>query len=462
MTVSSSKKHVVCHSVSVVAPAHPVPPYDYFLSNFDLFFVSAPMYWQTVYYFRTKTIDPETPSTQSLKASLSKALSIYPILAGRLKMGDAGRIEVDVNGKGIPFIEASTEASLDDWTSLHVCDIEEDLNPKNAFITNIFTAPLIRVQFTTFICGGIALGFSSLHTIGDGLAITEFVKTWGEIHRGAQISTPPHFESIKLMARNPPIANIPSADKVLSACIPAANYDLPTVPEQKSLRYKNVSFPIERHMIDKCIEHVEGGAFSYGSSTSFEALSALFWAVVTRAQGVEDSAMTTYIFPMNVRGRSQPPLPKGYFGNSIILNQASATAKDIKSNHFSFAASLIRKRKQMMEPEFVQSAIDWMELRLQQQQEIGENFGTSTESKLMNTSFANFPVYDTDFGWRKLDHFEFTILDEIPVDGLLYIMPPPPDASKHSRVVKLRLREDHLKHLLHDPDFLLFFPTKEC
>ncbi|KAJ7533762.1 hypothetical protein O6H91_13G063800 [Diphasiastrum complanatum] len=451
-------KNVVCITVSTVVPKHPVvPATNYFLSNLDLLFVSGEAYMQSVYYFRTKKDDPITPSIQSLKDSLSELLSVYPVFAGRLKSGkEEGRLEVDVNGEGVPFIEATTEASLDDWPDLHLCDIEEDLNPKDPLVHNIFTAPLLRVQFTSFKCGGIALGLSSLHVITDGLAIIEFLKAWGELHRGAQISTPPQCESIRLRPRNHPTVNVSSADEIFCSSKPVDWSQLSNLLG-KSIRCKNIVFRIERPMIDKCIEDVEIGAFSYGKASSFEALSGLLWTAVTRARGLEDSAVTTYGFAVNVRGRLQPPLAKGYFGNAVILTQVTAKAKDIKSNHFSFAASIIHKRLQMVDPEFIQSAIDWVELKLQQQQQVNVGFDTTNGSVLMNTSWSNFPVYEIDFGWRKLDHFEFVIWDSFPGDGFVFILPSHPSAGERSREVKLRLREDHLERLMHDYYFQLYF-----
>ncbi|KAJ7533761.1 hypothetical protein O6H91_13G063700 [Diphasiastrum complanatum] len=449
-------KNVVYNSVSTIVPKHPVPTTSYFLSNLDHLFVSTEAYMHTVYYFRTKKDDPITPSIPRLKESLSELLSVYPVFAGRLKSGKEGRLEVDVNGDGVPFTEATTEASLDDWPDLHFCDIEEDLNPKDQLVHNIFTAPLLRVQFTSFQCGGIALGFSSLHIIADGLAVIEFLKAWGELHRGAQISRPPQFESIRLRARNHPTVNFSSADEIFCSSKPI-HWSQSSNLLGTSIRCKNIVFQIERPMIDKCIEDVETGAFSYGKASSFEALSGLLWTAVTRARGLEDSAVTAYGFSVSVRGRLQPPLSKGYFGNAIFLTQVTATANDIKSNHFSFAASLIHKRLQMVDPEFIQSAIDWIELKLQQQHHVNVGFNTTNGSVLVNTSWSNFPVYEIDFGWRKLDHFEFTICDSFPGDGLFFILPPHPRAGERAREVKLRLREDHLESLMHDHYFQLYF-----
>ncbi|KAJ7533779.1 hypothetical protein O6H91_13G064400 [Diphasiastrum complanatum] len=458
--MTSDNKEVVREFICKICPSQTRPNYTYFLSNLDLLFALNPEYIRKVFYFRTKGADGVSKlSIQSLKDSLSRVLSLYPILAGRLKKGESGRLKVDVNGEGIPFIEAKTNARLEDWQDLRLCDIQQELNPKDSFIRDICKAPPIRVQVTTFSCGSIALGLSSLHILADGLSTIEFVKAWGEIHRGAEVSNKPQFESMRLRARDPPQVSILSADEIFASCKPLVS--LPSsAPVNSSIGYRTTTFRISRRMIDKCIKDVETGAFSCGPPSSFEALSALFWRAVTRARGVEDSSFTTYVFPVSLRGRLQPPLPKGYFGNAVILAQVTAAAKDIKSNDFSFAASLIHKRVQMVDSEFIQSAIDWMELRLQQQHAIGVGFEL-TGKNLINTSFANFPVYEIDFGWRKLDHFEFTMHEDSPVDGLLYILPSPPDAGgDNSREVKLRLREDHLERMLHDPQFQPYFPQE--
>jgi len=60
--------------------------------------------------------------------------------------------------------------------------------PSNAFVESVITEagePLFRVCITPLTGGGIIMGYSISHAIGDGFTIQTFLKTWAEYYRGS-------------------------------------------------------------------------------------------------------------------------------------------------------------------------------------------------------------------------------------------------------------------------------------
>ena len=96
---------------TMVRPTQDTHEGTLWLSNADL--LMPRMHTPSVYFYRpngsTNFFEP-----QILKEALSKALVHFYPIAGRLKINEDGRIEIERNGKGVLFIEAETDAVLDD------------------------------------------------------------------------------------------------------------------------------------------------------------------------------------------------------------------------------------------------------------------------------------------------------------------------------------------------------------
>ncbi|KAJ7532041.1 hypothetical protein O6H91_14G069700 [Diphasiastrum complanatum] len=426
---------------------------------------------QLASYFRASITDPGevTGLMKSLKESLARTLDVFPALAGRLsKENGTGRLKLDVNGAGIPFFEASIDARMDEWEHLFYSPVEEQLNPMDHYVPDVLEVPLCRVQVTIFSCGGVAIGFSALHTAFDGLGAVEFLIAWGEIHRGLAISTPPDFSTELLKARNPPEVRMQMPEIITSLFEEsrAAASSVPTPPlfpdgafnPSNFLGGKTILLHLSAKMVDQCVKEVEEGAHSYGHVSSFEAISALVWTAITRARVPPEDEITNYTFPVNIRGegRWEPPLPRGYFGNAVMNSMATAKVENILSNDISFAAQTIHKVIQQVTPEFVRSAMDWIELQMQEGLSIGRLKQLSPCS-VGSTSFANFPISSIDFGFGNLLHLGQTMIPMMTQLGAVQLLPSP-GGDRRSRQVVIGLPEPAMSRLLEDEDFVRYFP----
>ncbi|KAL2901338.1 BAHD acyltransferase DCR [Bienertia sinuspersici] len=113
--------------------------------------------------------------------------------------------------------------------------------------------------------------------------------------------------------------------------------------------YKSSRPPIRErnfHFISESISKLKAKANEESSTddiSSFQALSALVWRSMARANRLpHDQVIYNYILA-NIRERIDPPLPKYYFGNCIKVLTISTTAGELLDNNLGWGASLLHQ-----------------------------------------------------------------------------------------------------------------------
>ncbi|KAK7246931.1 hypothetical protein RIF29_41802 [Crotalaria pallida] len=116
-----------------------------------------------------------------LKKSLSKVLSIYYPLAGRLKDKS-----IECNDQGVSLLVTRTNSNL---SKILQNPIETLLNP--LFPDELpwkdmgSSASLLAIQINFFACGGIAIGLCMSHKVGDISTLFNFVNDWAALNRNS-------------------------------------------------------------------------------------------------------------------------------------------------------------------------------------------------------------------------------------------------------------------------------------
>ncbi|KAJ7555433.1 hypothetical protein O6H91_05G037200 [Diphasiastrum complanatum] len=445
-----TRQRVTLKSTHTVIPAKPTPgPCLHFLSNINLLYTEL-FYDPMVFYFRTGS-----DAIDSLKASLSQALVHYPFLAGRVSTGEDGRLCVDCNDKGILLIEAVADARLDEWDSLINCPLETDLNIEDTSITDSSNAPILRIQLTTFQCGGLAIGYSWWHLCIDNPDCFRFMKSWFELHRGLDISSEPSFDSRLLKARSPPcithsVKDYISISKQLSAEETSGSYhNAPIVSPDLQVR----TFHVKADVLRELLQEVQKGPWGYELPTSFECLAALCWKTMTEARDLADNCLTTYSYPINIRGIWQPSLHSGFFGNACHISCVRAKAGDVKQNDLSYVAKLLRDDSQATTSDYLHSAVDFLQTAMDQGKTIGFNSDFYGGTDVQGTDFSLYPIYSLDFGEGPPLHFSFTMAP-IFGDCIAAIYPTP--HNDQERTVTICMGASHVQQLLDNPLFQRF------
>ncbi|KAF3449612.1 hypothetical protein FNV43_RR10343 [Rhamnella rubrinervis] len=212
--MASPSSHVAAISFQVkrcepelVVPAKPTPCEVKKLSEID----SQPgMRFQVpvIWFYKNSSnnnSDGRDP-VKVIREALGETLVYYYPLAGRLIEDDNKNLMVDCNGRGMMFIEASADVTLQ--------QLGPTIQPPFPYLDEvlynvpgsdgILGCPLLLIQVTRLVCGGFILASRINHAMCDGFGIFLFMNTLGEMAQGAQHpSVPPIWQRELLGARNP-------------------------------------------------------------------------------------------------------------------------------------------------------------------------------------------------------------------------------------------------------------------
>lgn len=377
-------------NVCMVKPSSPTAHQIAFLADVDILFINFHPSRRIIFYkLPDHVVWDYTSLVHSLKSSLSLALVHYYPWAGRLCIGPDDRLSLDCNDAGVKFVEAFTSIP---FANLEANDFQftpffNQLVPQHddhAFSKPDYLAdlPVLSVQVTRFLQGGLAIGFFQSHVIADGLSFWNFAKAWTESNRGMPISSSPVHMRTVLAREN----LIPSSEVGRPSC----RLSDPEVPPD-DLVHRTFHFSSDMIQNLKSIACKHGG----GRLTSFEVLCAHLWRQVVEAQAeTTDTQTVALMIPVDARRRLIPPLPANYFGNVVILGGVYAQARDLKEETLWTTATRIHE-----------SITSWGDkhcrLRLASTEHELDKVTNDMGSVLMVGGSTKFNVYETDFGWGK-------------------------------------------------------------
>ncbi|KAF5198827.1 omega-hydroxypalmitate O-feruloyl transferase-like [Thalictrum thalictroides] len=367
---------------TLVPPAEETPKGLYFLNNLDQ---NIAVIIKTIYCFKSEEMGNDRAG-EVLKDALAKVLVHYYPTAGRLTISSEGKLIVDCTGEGSVFVEAEANCTIEE-----IGDITEpDPVTLGKLVydipgaKNILEIPPLVAQVTKFKCGGFVLGLGMNHCLFDGIGAMDFVNAWGEIARGLALSVPPFLDRSFLKARSPPKIEFPHHEF-------AEIEDISNISDlyEEEMCYRSFCFDPEK------LERLKMNAMTDGDlhkCTTFEALSAFVWKSRCEALKMQPDQQVKLLFAVDGRSRFNPSLPKGYFGNGIVLTNSLCSSGDIVESPLSFTAGLIHKAVKMVTDSYMRSAIDYFEVTRAR---------PSLASTLLITTWSRLSFHVVDFGWGE-------------------------------------------------------------
>ncbi|XP_010554116.1 PREDICTED: omega-hydroxypalmitate O-feruloyl transferase [Tarenaya hassleriana] len=380
----ASQLDVLQKEPTLVKPISETQKGLYFLSNLDQ---NIAVIVRTIYCFKSEEKGNEE-AADVLKNALSKVLVHYYPLAGRLTICPEGKLIVDCTEEGVVFVEAEANCTMD--------EIGDITKPKPETLgklvydvpdaKNILEIPPVTAQVTKFKCGGFVLGLCMNHCMFDGIGAMEFVNSWGQTARGLPLTTPPFSDRTILRARNPP--KIEHLHQEFAEIDDKSNINALYAGEPMLYR----SFFFDQDKIKKLkLKATEDGEV-LDNCTTFEALSAFVWRARTKALKMLNDQKTKLLFAVDGRAKFEPPLPKGYVGNGIVLTNAICEAGELLEKPLAFAVGLVRDAIKMVTDGYMRSAIDYFEVTRAR---------PSLSSTLLITAWSRLSFHTTDFGWGE-------------------------------------------------------------
>ncbi|XP_044445571.1 putrescine hydroxycinnamoyltransferase 1 isoform X4 [Triticum aestivum] len=324
------------------------------LSALDLMLANRG-YTPLVHFYRrcpgTETTD-DFFSVTKLKTALGKALVGFYPMAGRLRVDANGRLEIDCNSKGMIFLVARSQLTIDDFS-----DLKPSPRLRRLFVPQMLSAEVCATQVTFFKCGGVALGTAVHHGTMDGISTFHFFQTWSTFSRDGDRA-------------------------VINLSQPLG----PVVNEVFTLRKDQLS----------TLKRICGGS---GVST-FSAVSAHLWQCMCLARQLPPNSTTRLAFAANIRRAMTPPFPDGYFGNAVINVSVADEARGIASGDLAYIAHRIKDTLGRVDDELVRSAVDYLELD-QAKRDNSPAIGNLLATDMRVVSWLSMPLYDVDFSWGK-------------------------------------------------------------
>ncbi|PNX94954.1 omega-hydroxypalmitate O-feruloyl transferase-like protein [Trifolium pratense] len=374
---------------TLVLPAEPTKKGLYFLSNLDQN-IAYPV--RTIYCYKSSSKGNEDVA-KVIKDSLSKILVHYYPMAGRLTISSEGKLIIDCTEEGVVFVEAEANCMMEDlgdMTKPNNIEILRKLVYDVPTAKNLLEIPPLLIQVTKFKCGGFVLGVNVNHCMNDGISAMQFVNSWSDIARGLDLKIPPFLDRTILKSRNPPQINFPHHEFAEIEDLSNTNK---LIQEEEEMVYKSFNFNESKLELLKKKATKDG---IVNKCSTFEALSAFVWRARTKTLNVHPNQEMKLLFAVDGRSKFVPQVPKGYFGNAIILSNAMCKAGELLKNPLSFSVEVIKRAIEMVTDSYMRSAIDYFEVKRSK---------PSLTSTLLITTWTRLSFHEADFGWGKPTSF---------------------------------------------------------
>ena len=285
---------------------------------------------------KTHDLELSSDPVTVISDALSRVLVYYYPLAGKLKRDSDGELRLNCNSSGVPFLSASANCELSSLDYLDGVAVEV----AEPFVfdwpaDDDGRHPLI-LQVTKFSCGGFTVGMGLSHSVCDGPGAAQFYRAMAELATGkTEPSVKPVWERERLVGKptKTPFQN--HIDKS----------SLATSPHLPFTEIEHGCFNVNRETIKRLKTSLMkecGDEF-----TTIEALSAYVWRSRFRALQFNSDGKTVFSLTVGSRGRLNPPLPDGYYGNAFAGAFVTMMGKDLNEGPLSRVCKLIKESKKI-------------------------------------------------------------------------------------------------------------------
>ncbi|KAL1535548.1 hypothetical protein AAHA92_28312 [Salvia divinorum] len=418
-------KITVSHSFPIISKCTVSPDQKSIQKHLKLSVSDLPML--SCHYIQKGVLLPPPPLPISsllslLKRSLSRSLSHFPPLAGRLTTDAAGHVYIHCNDAGADLIHADgSHLRVTDLLGSTSGDVPDAVKGCFSFDGAVSHAghfrPLLAVQVTE-LADGVFIACSVSHAVVDGTSFWNFFNTFAEVSRGVErISRSPDFrresvlisDAVLRLPEGGPVVTFsgddPIREKIFSFSSESILKLKTTVNYNVNLaemmgKQANDTLTTKRKAITPLIwiKNAVAGNMTADAAeiSSFQSLCALLWRAITRARRLPADKTTTFRMAVNCRHRLDPKLEPLYFGNAIQSAPTSALAGEVVGMGVRWCAERLNWTVAAHGGGAVREYVDEWE-----REPRCFPLGNPSGAMVMMGSSPRFPMYDNDFGWGR-------------------------------------------------------------
>ncbi|KAL3504876.1 hypothetical protein ACH5RR_034717 [Cinchona calisaya] len=404
------------------------------LTNMDL--IMKLHYIKGIYFFSSDAARGLT--IHDLKKPMFECLALYSPLSGRIRKSEPEnncKPFIKCNDSGVRVVEAKCSKTLDEWLEEILNDsclndqliYHQPLGPDSGF------TPLVFIQFTWFKCGGISIGLSWAHILGDAFSASQFINIWGQFLNG-QLPIQQIDDMPSTRKKNNPLPQVAKVPFSIQRVQLDSVCDKWLVSNNCNMGYHSF------HLTAKQINHLIQAA---KSMKPFEAISAIMWKSLAKVRGKSSEPKIVTICSTNNSGSwdKENGLPSNSQVKICTIQAANLSVEDADLEEL---ANLIAHKKKD-ETNLVEEIIDQK-----------ENDGKIDDfvlygAKLTFVNLENAKIYGLELrGQRPI--FASYSLSGVGDEGAILVLPGPASDGKEEggRVVNLVLPEKQLEKLKYE------------
>ncbi|XP_038726126.1 stemmadenine O-acetyltransferase-like [Tripterygium wilfordii] len=386
-----------------IKPSSPTPHHlrTHKISLVDQF--GTPMFVSTInFYLPNQVAGSVSKRSQVLKQSLSKTLTLYYPVAGKI----IDTLSIDCNDEGVSYMVARVNCNLRDYLR------KPDLSKLPKFVPGEIIASemtlgahVAMIQETVFACGGFSIGLVIPHHFFDGNSTIVFLKNWATIAR-QEAPQAPDFSSSYMFPQNTSFPQDPISSTV-----------------GRLVFGQEGTFVLRRFVFEGlAVSNLKAKATRSGvpNPTRVEVVVALLLKCIMSALSAKSPPRKSALISttVNLRRRVVPPFPETTVGNLVLLTPILANSEETDSRSF---LHLMSESISPINGEFLKSLQGDQGLqRLSEYvEELRESFRKASSDgaeTIVFNSWCNSGIYNADFGWGKPIWFP-AVASALPLRG---------------------------------------------
>ncbi|KAI3997806.1 hypothetical protein MKX01_007693 [Papaver californicum] len=150
-------------------------------------------YLRGLYFFTREAV--EGLAISDIKKPMFTLFNSFNMYCGRFRRsGESSRPYIKCNDSGVRIIEAKCKYTMDECLEMRDYSLHKLLVFNQVLGPELAISPLILIQFTWFKCGGMSIGLSWAHVLGDTFSASHLINSWGQLVSTNQV---PHNNNLQ-------------------------------------------------------------------------------------------------------------------------------------------------------------------------------------------------------------------------------------------------------------------------